>query len=435
MLTEQRTELDSSSRIVPIQRKSRSVLVLVDDTRVLLPIARSLGRRGIQVDVAWCSTSALALRSRYVRKLHEISDPSAPANDWQRELRELMEKHAYDMLLPATERATQALHRTRNVWQDLPAVYLLNEKALTVASDKLLTQQVAKSLRISVPVTALADSAEEFHAALQRFNGSAVVKPIHSLSSDCHLEKDFARHIYSLREAEEYAALKNGAPWDLMVQENFSGTGMGVEVLAEHGEILVAFQHRRLHETTGYGSMYRQSEPVSPQLLEAATALAKATDFTGVGMFEFRRDERTGDFVLLEINGRFWGSLGLALASGVDFPFYLYQWHVEGRRTFSPEYRTQIRSRDLSGDVRWMVRSLKRKRPAFFEAEDEEKGWELNDRSRLQVVGDLLKLLGPRDKIDSFAWDDPQPAICELWRLGRSVLSRLLPSRTKHKLR
>jgi hypothetical protein len=37
-------------------------------------------------------------------------------------------------------------------------------------------------------------------------------------------------------------------------------------------------------------------------------------------MVEFKRNAKTGVFVLMEINAKFWGSHDLALAAGVDFP-------------------------------------------------------------------------------------------------------------------
>ena len=37
-------------------------------------------------------------------------------------------------------------------------------------------------------------------------------------------------------------------------------------------------------------------------------------------MVEFKHDERDGVPKLMEINGRFWGSLQLAIDAGVDFP-------------------------------------------------------------------------------------------------------------------
>ena len=48
-------------------------------------------------------------------------------------------------------------------------------------------------------------------------------------------------------------------------------------------------------------------------------------DYTGVAMLEFRKNFDKNESVLIEINGRFWGSLPLAVAAGADFPYYLYQ--------------------------------------------------------------------------------------------------------------
>ncbi len=45
-----------------------------------------------------------------------------------------------------------------------------------------------------------------------------------------------------------------------------------------------------------------------------------ALDWTGVAMVEFKLDARDGVAKLMEINGRFWGSLQLADRRGRRFP-------------------------------------------------------------------------------------------------------------------
>ncbi len=110
---------------------------------------------------------------------------------------------------------------------------------------------------------------------------------------------------------------------DVSVQENFIGMGVGVELLAARGELLFAFQHVRVHEPI-MGSSYRKSVPLDPKLLEASTKLLKALNYTGVAMVEFKVNFKTGAWVFIEINARFWGSLPLAVAAEADFPYYLY---------------------------------------------------------------------------------------------------------------
>src|SRR6185369_11393153 len=94
----------------------------------------------------------------------------------------------------------------------------------------------------------------------------------------------------------------------LLVQQNFIGIGVGVEVLCREGEVLAAFQHERVHEPmSGGGSTYRKSVALSPELMDAARKLMRAMQHTGVGMVEFKVNPADGSWILIEINGRFWG--------------------------------------------------------------------------------------------------------------------------------
>ena len=79
--------------------------------------------------------------------------------------------------------------------------------------------------------------------------------------------------------------------------------------------------HRRLHEMphTGGASSLRESWWDAAIMADAEAKLA-AIDWQGVAMVEYRHDATTGDFRLMEMNLRFWGSLHLALHAGVDFP-------------------------------------------------------------------------------------------------------------------
>ena len=49
-------------------------------------------------------------------------------------------------------------------------------------------------------------------------------------------------------------------------------------------------------------------------------------------MMEYKQDRRTGTPLLMEVNGRFWGSLQLAIDAGVDFPYLCAASWPLGRR-------------------------------------------------------------------------------------------------------
>jgi hypothetical protein len=73
--------------------------------------------------------------------------------------------------------------------------------------------------------------------------------------------------------------------------------------------------------------------------------------FEGIAMVEYKRTP-DGRLVLMEINGRPWGSIGLPFACGIDYPRYLIDWCLEGK--LPPEkisYRANILCRRAVGEL------------------------------------------------------------------------------------
>ena len=94
------------------------------------------------------------------------------------------------------------------------------------------------------------------------------------------------------------------------------------------------------------------SEPLDPVLAEQAVALLRKLNWEGVAMVEFKRDRAEQRSVLMEVNGRYWGSLPLAIGAGIDFP--LYEWQIaHGQQPVIPaSYPAGLRFRWLGGDIR-----------------------------------------------------------------------------------
>jgi protein-tyrosine-phosphatase len=187
---------------------------------------------------------------------------------------------------------------------------------------------------------------------------------------------------------------------------------VGVETLAYQGEILTAFQHLRLHEPpSGGGSSYRCSTGLHPELLHATKTFLKAIRYTGVAMVEFKVNEHTGQWAFIEINGRFWGSLPLALAAGADFPYFLYQMWIEGKRDFPQDFKRGVSSRNLVNDLRWMRANWRADKndPALMTVP-----WR-------RVARELISLFTLREYSDTLVRDDPGPGLLEIWQHTRAV--------------
>src|SRR4029077_21269913 len=110
---------------------------------------------------------------------------------------------------------------------------------------------------------------------------------------------------------------------------------------------------RRLVENppAGGASVLSESAPVEARLRDDAIRLLGPIGWHGVAMMEYKQDESTGAFFLMEVNGRFWGSLQLAIDAGVDFPFLAWQLATGQRPEVRRPYAVGVKNRWLCGDV------------------------------------------------------------------------------------
>jgi protein-tyrosine-phosphatase/predicted ATP-grasp superfamily ATP-dependent carboligase len=405
--------------------RSGRVLVLGQEDRAFLAVIRSLGRRGLDVHVAWCPSDAVALRSRYVSQVHALPPYDAEDDAWQRALVALCARERFDLVLPTNDTTIMPLQAHRRELEGHAQLYLPTNEAYAICFDKGATHDFAQAhgvpvprqLRLVLPAPPMAIPADWY---------PLVLKPLASFTLDDLERKRFVHRV--MRPGDLPRALQHFAgARELLVQEFFPGTGVGVEMLAYEGQVLLAFQHLRVHERRGGGAdSYRVSLPLRADLRDAATRMVAALGYTGVIMFEFKMDLETGAWVLLEINGRFWASLPLCLHAGADFPFHLYQMLVEGRREFPQDYRIGVYCRNWTRDVVWLRENLRM--PA-------------DERVPLgTVLREFGSALTGRESSDTFVLDDPAPGVEDLrrmagrvvhrvWRGGRSAVRALPPVR------
>jgi len=173
---------------------------------------------------------------------------------------------------------------------------------------------------------------------------------------------------------------------------------------------MAQFAHQRLSEKPPSGgvSVYCESVSMDEALRDRSLALLDRFGWSGVAMVEYKRDSSTGQAYLMEVNGRFWGSLQLAIDSGVDFPRILVacalgqESHQSQPSQQMPSYRVGVRSRWWWGHIDHLVGRVRGAGTAVPLPPDA--------RSTRQVLGDLL--LGPFRRADHeevLRWNDPRP--------------------------
>lgn len=314
------------------------------------------------------------------------------------------------MIFPSSDSALLTLHHHPGAAGGA-TLAIPNPEAVAGFCDKGATRALAAAHGVPIAAGEVLAPGSEARALGAKLGFPLVLKPRVSYALGDAVEKRSARILRT--EAALGGALEACAGDGYLAEAFFPGEGVGLSVLARRGVILQSYQHRRLAQASETGpSTRRVSEAVDPRLLRHVSALAEATALTGVAMFEFRRDPATGDHVLLEVNPRFWGSLPLALAAGVDFPALLYDLLRHDRAAPPARYRIGRIKRDLLGEYDRLARLAEggaRAKAGF---------------SALAVMAGVLRPAG----WDSWAADDPEPFVRErnqlARRLGGAILKR-----------
>jgi predicted ATP-grasp superfamily ATP-dependent carboligase len=386
-----------------------SVLVTDAQGNHALAAARSLGQRGIRVLLADSVRSAKGLFTRYCAERAMYPSPSQSVSGFRAGMHRILEKLTPAVLMPMTERTILALATDRQAIESRVILPLPSPEAIRVAFDKRETVQLAKRLRVAVPRTFALDHIRQLEDIRPQVTYPAVIKPRSSevwTGDDRIVSSGAVEYCFGPDELDRtFLSVHRRAPLPL-IQEFIPGDGYGVSVLCQRGRLKALFAHRRLRmvRPTGSGSSLRESVAPPPRMVEAAARLLEALVWDGVAMVEFKLDRRDGTPVLMEINGRFWNSLPLAIAAGIDFPFLLYQMATEGDAPECFNYRVGVKSRWLLADARHLL-SVLGGRP---------EGWIGDFPSRRKTLTEFFKFFGRDLYYDDLWLSDPAPFAAEL---------------------
>lgn len=379
------------------------VLVTDGDERVALAVARSLVRARHAVYVAAAGRWSLAGVSRRVRPRQLASDALSDPAGYAAELTDLAGRERIELLLPLTDASVEALLEHRD---DLPRRVVLPFPDLSTyraASDKAHVLALAQQSGFGVPETRIVQSRDDARSvAPDAAFFPAVVKPHRSV-----VTVDGARRKVAVTPVADAAACGRALAalpaeaYPVLLQRQVTGAGEGFFALRWHGCTVAMFAHRRLREKPPSGgvSVYRESIPLHQRLMGPGLRLLEALDWQGVAMVECKREAGTDREVIMEVNGRFWGSLQLALDAGVDFPAVLARCAAGQPVLPTSPYRVGVRSRWFWGDVDHLYLRLRH-----------------GAGSRWRALRDFFRVRPGRDRAEIWRWRDPLPFLLETLR-------------------
>jgi len=346
-------------------KKTMKVLV-TDGGKHTLAIVRRLGKAGIEVAVI-ASKGALPFYSKYCKRCFICPSPH-DENKYIDFLEEILKKQIYVLLIPVGFKTTQITSKNRARLSSWIKLEVADEEKIEIALNKKRTYEIARSIGIPYPETIYPESFQNLGKLSATIRYPVVIKGLQEAGKNVVAYANNRDELLQnfLRLCEENNLTEGNLP---MLQQYIQGHGYGFFALYQHGVCKRVFMHKRIREfpVTGGASTCAQSF-YDTRLRNYGMHLLDALKWHGVAMVEFKKDQRDGEYKLMEINPKFWGSLDLAIAAGVNFPYYLVQMAMGEDLKYSEDYCRDIKLHwPFNGDIQHVLKNTSSTLPFLFD--------------------------------------------------------------------
>ena len=373
------------------------VLVFGQPSSARTGLTRGLWRDGDRCDVVWSGTrSGDVLFSRAVRNFY-LDGP--PGDQLASAFHARAMSGSYDIVIPMLDWETWLV--VTHAAELRPHVgFLVPEVgAFRLASDKAAVMAHARSLGIATPrvwdwpsppdLDSLSDEIR-FPVVVKARSGSGVQRGLRFAMDRRQLQQAH------LEIESETATMPTEDFTRPLIMEFIPGFIHDACALATGGEVInVLTQVRQLMTPIRGGVGAVNITTNEPELRELARTLLESLNWRGPAQIEFKYDPRDGQYKLIELNPRLWGTLDLAIRAGMNFP---------------AQMRDLIRRRPVRRDQEYRVglRYIFVTRAIGAYAE-------LARTLGMRALGDRRRYPATTFGLD---WRDPIP---EVWRFGSMV--------------
>jgi len=409
------------------------VIVLGIDNPMGLAVVRELGDRGVEVHGIGREPSGLGFHSRWLHRgyvrpetgpelialLNRIAKESGAAF--------IMTTSMSDALEMRTAADAGAFAKLRPLVPALEKLRLVNDKAAICRIAERLGIEVPRTWEPSLEELDVGPAQGLSYPCILKWRDPEAVDALLQRAGVPLLKSEFVYDEEALRAALERYRAVGRLP---MVQSYSPGTGLGQMFVMKDGAAVLRFQHRRLHEWPPEGGISTLCESIPldrhRELLDQSEALLRKIGWEGPAMVEYRHDARTGRSELMEINGRFWGSLPLAYHAGAPFALATYYTLGLGRALPRPKpYRADIR-------CRFMVPETRRLRAVTLDRSGNPDR-ALRFSPPREVAGYVARFFDPGARYYVFQLRDPRPFFVDIAQIAKKSLGVVAAKLTRRR--
>lgn len=337
-----------------------------------LGIARSLGRRGTEVIGIVSKRDAPGNASRYCKVEYgpDLRDAPDACADYLLAVAGRLGRRA--ILFPTSDADLLFLDRYREALSESFVLAIPPCEPLHLLMEKGQLAAFAESCGVDSPITRRIGSLHELDAVSDELVYPAVLKPVYANDWRApHVWKAVGRRKAIKVDTHEacrdtYGRLASVVPHAL-VQEWIPGSDDGCFVLGivmgSSKVPLAAFTARKLVQYPpgfGIGCLVRAEE--HREVYERGLKLLNAAGYRGVAEVEFKRDSRTGEYRLVEVNPRHWDqhALGHTVGQDITWASYCDMLDLPQVRSEAARYGAAwVGGRGLQGAIKEAIRTGK----------------------------------------------------------------------------
>lgn len=319
-----------------MSKKRGNILIVRSHYRKAYPIIHSLKKANFTVVCGIDNNTKLFKTegfSRHMDKFTYINNPNISEDSYIKSIIRVVKNQHIDLIVPVGFIDFQLISKHKREIKKHCIVPVEDYEIFSRVADKWQLQNICRKLNVKYPRSLLIERDMEegqIRAFVDEVGLPAVVKGI----------GDGSLPVFYSDLDDILKKVLHKKNQGLLLQEFVNGAGVGYFVFSDKGDILTEFMHKRIFEASPLGgASIKACSNYDRDLLDLGRKFVKNISWTGVMMLECKKESETGELYLIEANPKFWGSLELSYKAGVDFPRYMAEYYLEGKKPNKTFYR------------------------------------------------------------------------------------------------
>ena len=339
------------------------VLITNGSSRTSYAAMRSISKKDVTCISADTSRIGMCQFSKYSQGSKVYSSHYKDELKFISDISKIVKENDISIIFPS-HNETEIISRHVDKFDPKVVSLIPEESMCKLFNNKSLSYDLMEKLNIPIPLRIKYDDPQELSLLITSLGLKRTVIKLLTGNSGKGVFYANTPEKASIIVSSLISKFKLGTNRYPQVEEYVEGEGYGNSVLFWHGKPIANFTHKRLRDKieTGGTSTYREASQ-HKGIEEAALKIFQYVGWHGLAMSEFKVCKNTGKFWFIEVNPRMWGSISLAIESGIDFPYLAYLSATKGPHAAisdleSSEISKKWRARWLLGDIFVMLKKI-----------------------------------------------------------------------------